>query len=300
MAQAFARLGTRVHLIEAAERVLAREHDEAAALVARALERDGVELHLGSELARVEVSGASRRLHLARGATAPIEVDALLIAVGRAPNVEQLGLEAAGVRFDAREGVEVDDHLRTSNPHVYAAGDVATRFKFTHVADALSRIVLRNALFLGRARASALNVPWCTYTDPEGAHTGMSAPDARERGLELETLRVELASVDRALLDGDVEGFLEVRLQRGKDRILGATLVARRAGELISELSAWMAAGKGLKGLGSVIHPYPTQAVVFKRAGDARARTGLTPLVQSLFPRFLALRRRVGGARDGA
>lgn len=300
MAQAFARLGTEVHLIEAGERLLGNEHEEAARIVARALERDGVHLYVSAKLVSVERTRGGRRLLLEGGSGRAImlEVDELLIAVGRAPNVDGLGLEEAGVRFDRRLGVEVDDHLRTSNRHIYAAGDVATRFKFTHVADALSRIVLRNALFLGRARASALNVPWCTYTDPEVASTGLTAADARARGIELDTLRVEMSTVDRAVLGGDEEGFLEVRLARGNDRIVGATLVASHAGEMISELSAWMAAGKGLKGLSGVIHPYPSQAEAFKKAGDAMARTSLKPWIKVLFARFLVLRRSLGGARD--
>jgi pyruvate/2-oxoglutarate dehydrogenase complex dihydrolipoamide dehydrogenase (E3) component len=181
--------------------------------------------------------------------------------------------------------------LRTTNPRIFAAGDVCFPYKFTHVADAMARIVIRNALFFGRARASALTIPWCTYTDPEIAHVGLYEREAQERGLKTATFHAPLDGVDRAILDGDTDGFLKVIVREGTDRILGATLVARHAGEMISEITALMAAGGGLKTLSGTIHPYPTQADIFKRAGDAYARTGLTPLAKRLLAKVLAWRR---------
>jgi pyruvate/2-oxoglutarate dehydrogenase complex dihydrolipoamide dehydrogenase (E3) component len=223
------------------------------------------------------------------GDTTEVTVDAILVATGRAPNVEGLGLEAAGVAYD-RKGVTVDDRLRTSNRRVFAAGDISSRFKFTHVADALARIVIRNALFFGRARASALTVPWCTYTSPEVAHVGLDEAEAQTRGLAFETLRLELGDVDRARLDGD-EGFLKLVVGQGTDKIIGATLVAPNAGDMISELTLAITSGAGLRTIAETIHPYPTQAEILKRAGDTFNRGRLTPGVKRLFKTLLAWRR---------
>jgi len=291
MAQAFALLGSRVVLLESGQGILPREDPEAASLVARALERDGVEIRCAAEMKEVRRGpGGEKQLVVeCRGVTAEVAADAILVATGRAPNVEGLGLEAGGVAY-GRAGVEVDGRLRTSNPRIFAAGDVCSRYKFTHIADALARIVIRNALFFGRARASALTVPWCTYTTPEVAHVGLSEPEARTRGLAFETLRLELGEVDWARLDGD-EGLLKLLVRKGSDRILGATLVARNAGDMISELTLAIASGAGLRTLAETIHPYPTQAEVLKRAGDLWNRKRLTPRVKRLFETLLAWRR---------
>jgi pyruvate/2-oxoglutarate dehydrogenase complex dihydrolipoamide dehydrogenase (E3) component len=220
-----------------------------------------------------------------------VAVDAIVVCVGRAPNVEGLGLDDAGVAHDPRLGVRVNDRLRTSNPNVYAAGDVCSRYQFTHAADALARVVIQNALFRGRATASALTIPWCTYTDPEVAHVGLSERDAAERGVPITTYRQDLADVDRAVLDGEEHGFVKVHVRRGTDRIVGATVVARHAGEMISELTLAMVGGLGLKTLAKTIHPYPTQAEAVKRVGDAYNRSRLTPFIKTLLTRWLSWTR---------
>lgn len=291
MAQAFARLGSRVVLIENSRGILPREDPDAARLVAEALRRDGVEIRCATELWAVCRSrGGEKRLALdCEGKASEVTADAILVAAGRRPNVEGLDLEAGGVAYDS-SGVKVDDRLRTTNPRVFAAGDVCFRYKFTHTADALARIVIRNALFFGRARASALTIPWCTYTTPELAHVGLSEAEAQARGLSVDTLRVQLGDVDRARLDGD-EGLLKVILKRGTDRILGATLVASNAGEMISELTLAIVSGVGLRTLAETIHPYPTQAEVLKRAGDAWNRGRLTPRLKRFLSAVLAWRR---------
>ena len=224
------------------------------------------------------------------GQPAATTVDRLLVAVGRAPNVEGMGLEAAGVEFDHR-GVQVDDRLRTSNPRIYAVGDVASKFKFTHMADALARIAIQNALFFGRARASDLVVPWCTFTCPEIAHVGMYEQNARDAGHEVESLTVPLSDNDRAILEGSEEGFLRLHLKKGTDRILGATLVADHAGDMIGELSLAVTRKIGLGKISSVIHPYPTQAEVIKKAADTWRRGKLTPFVQKIFGVFFRVFR---------
>jgi pyruvate/2-oxoglutarate dehydrogenase complex dihydrolipoamide dehydrogenase (E3) component len=292
MAQCFRRFGTDVTLVEASSHVLVREDADAAAIVQRQLEREGVRLVCGAAVVRVERRRGETVVHYdGQGAAQEIACDEILVGAGRTPNVEGLGLEAAGVQYD-HHGVTVDDHLQTSNPRIYAAGDVASRYKFTHTADALARIVLQNALFAGRKRASALHVPWCTYTSPEIAHVGLHAQDARARGLEVTTLTTELTGVDRAILEGEDEGFVRIHLKKGTDRIVGATIVAAHAGEMISEITVAMVGGVGLGTLAGAIHPYPTQADAIRKTGDAYNRTRLTPLVKRLFERWLAFRRR--------
>jgi pyruvate/2-oxoglutarate dehydrogenase complex dihydrolipoamide dehydrogenase (E3) component len=286
LAQAFARLGSRVTLLDMEGHVLVREDADAAEVVQRALLRDGVQLELSVKVLDVRRDGGGSIVAIESGGRRKeIPVDAILVAAGRAPNVESLGLEAAGVKY-GKTGVEVDDNLRTSNRSVFACGDVASRYQFTHIADAQARIVIQNALFFGRAKASALTVPWCTYTSPEIAHVGLYEKDARERGLEVDTLTVQLSTVDRAILDGADEGFLRLHLQKGKDRILGATLVADHAGDMIGELCLAITHNIGLGKIASVIHPYPTQGEVVKKAADQWRRTKLTPGVKKLFERW--------------
>lgn len=282
LAQAFARLGSRVTLLDKDAHVLIREDADAAEVVQKAMLRDGVQLELQAKI--LEVRGHTVVIE-ASGQRKEIQADEILVAAGRAPNVENLDLEAAGVKY-GKKGVEVDDNLRTSNRSVFACGDVASRFQFTHIADAQARIVIQNALFFGRSKASALTVPWCTYTSPEIAHVGLYEKDARERGIEVDTLTVQLSTVDRAILDGADEGFLRLHLEKGKDRILGATLVANHAGDMIGELCLAITHNIGLGKIASVIHPYPTQGEVVKKAADQWRRTKLTPGVKKLFERW--------------
>ncbi len=206
------------------------------------------------------------------------------------PNVEGLNLEAAGVEY-SREGVKVDDFLRTSNPKIYAAGDVCSRFKFTHAADASARAVLRNAFFFGRARVSQLVMPWVTYTDPEVAHVGYYEADARAAGFDVATITEHFKDNDRAILDGETEGFARISYDRKSGKILGGTIVARHAGEMISELTLAITHGLKLSALSTTIHPYPTQAEVLRRIGDAYNRTRLSPTVSRIFKKWFEWKR---------
>jgi pyruvate/2-oxoglutarate dehydrogenase complex dihydrolipoamide dehydrogenase (E3) component len=292
LAQTFARMGSQVTILQRGGHVLPREDADAADLVHRSLARDGVALRL-----QVKILGAAKRGHEKvlfieeDGRSVELFVDEILVGVGRAPNVGGLDLERAGIAYDPREGVKVNDRLRTSNPRVYAAGDICFPYKFTHTADALARIVIANALFMGKQQASALVIPWCTYTDPEVAHVGMYEKEAKDNGIDVLTLTAPLSDVDRALLDGEAEGFARVHLKRGSDRILGATIVARHAGEMINELSLAMTAGLGLSVIGKTIHPYPTQAEAIKKLADAYNRTRLTPSLKKLLTAWLRWRR---------
>jgi pyruvate/2-oxoglutarate dehydrogenase complex dihydrolipoamide dehydrogenase (E3) component len=297
MAQSFARLGSEVHLIEAMDRILTVEEEDAAKLVRKQLLADGVKIYCCGKNTELSAgAGGTKRItvdaDLIHGDQQHFDltVDQLLISVGRKPNTDGLGLEAAGVEY-TKHGVTVDDNLRTSNRRIFAVGDIASRYKFTHAADALARIAIQNALFFGRKKASDLVIPWCTYTSPEIAHVGIYPKDANEKGIELESFEIPMASVDRAILDGSDEGFLRIYVRKGTDRILGATIVAEHAGDLIGEISLAMTNGIGLGKIAATIHPYPTQAEVIKKAGDAWSRTRLTPKAKKLFALFFKLFR---------
>lgn len=288
LAQAFARFGSTVTVVDVEPRVLPREDADAAAVVDGAMRRDGVRLALGATLEHIEQSSGPirARAHLRSGdsgGSTEIETDAVLVAAGRAPNVEDLDLEAAGVSF-TREGIVADDRLRTSNPRVYASGDVTSSFKFTHAADALSRIVVQNALFFGRRKASTLVIPWVTFTDPEVAHVGVDARAVRASGGRLRTITVPLAEVDRAIVDEETDGFVSVHHERGVIR--GGTIVATHAGEMIGELAYAMTARGSLSTLSHVVHPYPTQAEALRKAGDLYRRQSLTPAVRRWLGRY--------------
>jgi pyruvate/2-oxoglutarate dehydrogenase complex dihydrolipoamide dehydrogenase (E3) component len=292
LAQAFARFGSLVTLLDHNDRILKKEDPEAVDKVEQALRRDGVTLLLGGAMQSVEKTPAGKVLHIKSGAAqGTLEADEVLVGAGRQPNVDGLGLEQAGVRFDPQKGVEVDDRLRTSNRRIFAAGDVCSRYQFTHAADAMARIVLQNALFLGRARASALTIPWCTYTDPEVAHVGLTEAGARARGLKVRAFVKELNQVDRAVLDGEAEGFVKVVVRAGSDRVLGATIVASHAGEMLGELTLAVMGKVGLGQLARTIHPYPTQAEAIRKIADDYNRTRLTPWVKWLFAKWLAWNR---------
>jgi pyruvate/2-oxoglutarate dehydrogenase complex dihydrolipoamide dehydrogenase (E3) component len=292
LAQAFASFGSRVTLVEAGERILARDDPEAAEVVARRLASDGIEVECGVTVRGVEVRNGARIVRFRRGdQDSEIAADHVLLAVGRLPNVGDLRLGAAGVAFDRRRGIRVDDRLRTSNSRIYAIGDVASQYPFTHVADAQARLVVRNALFFGRAKARDLVIPWCTYTTPELAHVGLSYREAAERADEVETITVPLSEVDRARLEGSEEGFLRVHLKAGSDIILGATLVSEQAGDLISQLTQAMVSGVGLGKLGQTIFPYPTRAEAIRKAADRWRRGKLTPTARRLFGYYFHARR---------
>jgi pyruvate/2-oxoglutarate dehydrogenase complex dihydrolipoamide dehydrogenase (E3) component len=294
LAQTFQRLGSHVTLLHTGAHLLNKEDVDAAEMVQQAIQHDGVQLALGAKLQAVEPRGPAKVLHYTNAQGRPCEavVDAILVAVGRMPNVDSLGLEVAGVAFDPRTGVQVNDRLQTSNPRIFAAGDVCSRYQFTHVADFQARLVLANALFMGRQKASALTIPWCTYTDPQIAHVGHSARQAVADRIAIDTFTQPLTEVDRAILDGETAGFAKVHVRKGTDTILGATVVARNAGDMIGVYTMAMVHGLGLRALAKVIQPYPTQAEAIRKTADLYNRTRLTPLVQRLMTTWLRWQRR--------
>jgi pyruvate/2-oxoglutarate dehydrogenase complex dihydrolipoamide dehydrogenase (E3) component len=290
MAQTFRRFGSQVELVHRGQRLLPKDDPPAAEIIQKQFAREGIVVHVGAKPVRCEQAADGKRLVIdVGGQQQTILTDAVLVAVGRSANVEGLGLEDAGVKYSPR-GVEINDFLQTSNPRIYAAGDIAGRHQFTHAADAMARACIQNAFFFGRKRLSRMVMPWCTYTDPEVAHAGLTAQAAAKQGIAIDSYREELRRVDRAVLDGEEEGFAVVHCRRGTGNVVGATIVARHAGEMIGEISLLMTAGLSLGTLASTIHAYPTQVEVLKRIADQYNKTRLTPLVARLLKAVLSWR----------
>jgi pyruvate/2-oxoglutarate dehydrogenase complex dihydrolipoamide dehydrogenase (E3) component len=285
LGQAFARLGSRVTILQRAARLLPRDEPEASAALLARLEAEGV---------RVLTSAAARSVALRDGqkivtfegpdGAAEVAADELLVAVGRAPNLAGLDLEAAGVRYDPWKGVAVDAHLRTSNPRVSAAGDVIGGNRFTHAAALQARTAVRNMLFrsVARTKLDERVMPWATFTQPEVAHVGLTEAEARRRhGEGVRVYTQPLPGVDRAWTDGEPEGFIKL-VATPKGMLLGATVVGLAAGELINELALALKAGIGLSQLAATTHVYPTLALGIQQAAGkySIAATARSPLVR--------------------
>ena len=276
LAQAFCRLGSQVTIVQDEPMFLGHEERDAVQILSEALARDGIEIHLNTQAVSVRTEGNQKLIDLvSEDSKCTVAVDQILVGVGHTPNVEGLNLDAVGVKYDAEAGIRIDDFLRTTNPKIYAAGDVCFEHTFTHIEDASAGIVVQNALFHGRKRLSALTIPWCTYTDPEIAHVGLYVREAQGKGMAVDTFTVLMHDVHRAIADGEEEGFVKISVKNGTDRILGATVVARHAGEMINDITLAMTSGIGLRALARVIHPYPTQAQAIKMAANEYCRTHL-------------------------
>jgi pyruvate/2-oxoglutarate dehydrogenase complex dihydrolipoamide dehydrogenase (E3) component len=292
LAQAFHRLGSQVILFHKHGHLLDREDTDAAEIIQQQLLQENINLILNFTLEKVENTDTGKVIYYRENyqdnsdIIKSVTVDEILVGAGRTPNIDGLNLEAVGVECDRRRGVVVNDYLQTTNPRIYAAGDICMDWKFTHAADAAARIVIKNTLFspfgLGRSKLSNLVMPWVTYTDPEIAHVGLYEREAQAKGIETNTIKIPFSTVDRALTDGETEGFVKILHKKGSDQILGATIVARHAGEMISEITLAITTKQGLNALSGVIHPYPTQADAIKKAADAYRRTLLTPRTKSL------------------
>lgn len=297
MAQAFSRFGSRVLLFDEAGHILPKEDEEAAIILEKRLKKDGVHLILRSKILRVETRGTEKMIHFeSNGEIKEESVREILLSTGRVPNVEGLGLEAAGVAYDLKMGVLVDSMLQSTNPQVYAAGDVCFPYQFTHTAEATSQILIQNALFphpfgIGSAHVEDLIIPRCTYTDPEIAHVGRFDEELLKKKGAVESLTFPLNEVDRAILDGTEEGFIRIHLRKGSDQLVGATLVAPHAGEMIGELTVAMKSGAGLGLISRTIHPYPTMAEVIKKAATAFRKKSLTGNKRNILKKWFCLFR---------
>ena len=291
LAQTFCRFGSEVTLLSRGKRLLPRDDSDAAEILKRRFEREAIHLIFGAKLLRAEQENDIKQVAFDRGrGEEKASAREILLAVGRQPNLDGLNTEAAGVRTD-KSGVLVDDTLRTTNPDIYAAGDICSSYQFTHAAEAMARLAIQNALFFGRKRTSDLVIPWTTYTDPEVAHVGITEKEATNRGDAVATFTKELADTDRAILDGETEGYVRLYMNRKDSRLLGATIVGSHAGESIGE--AVLAITQKLKvgDLSGVIHPYPTQAEAIKRAADLQFRSRLKPWMRRLLEKYFHFRR---------
>ncbi len=293
LALAFSRLGSRVTIIQRGHQFLPREDPDAADIVAEVFHKEGIEIMFNSQLKAIKVrDGFKEALIETEGQGEHLcRVKEFLLATGRTPDLDGLGLEIAGVEYDKRKGIKVKDDLQTTNQRIYAAGDSCMKYKFTHTADASARIALQNALFAGRKKVSSLCIPWCTYVDPEVAHVGMYEKDAEEKGLNFDSIKVPLSEIDRAQLEGNARGFLKITFEKKYGKILGATLVADHAGDMICEIGNAIKAGLNMGKLAEIIHPYPTQTEIFKRAADIYNGKRLTPWVKRILKGWLWLRR---------
>lgn len=273
-AQAFARLGAHTTIVQHKPLFLEKEERDAAQMLSTALARDGVEVRLNTNAICVRVVAGEKQVDLVSDDYKnTIAVDAILTGVGRLPNVEALNLEAAGVEYEPDEGIRVDDLLCTTNPRIHAAGDVCLEDKYGHTAAVSAQMAVRNALLHSDERLSELVIPWCTFTDPEIAHVGLYVREANRRGIPVKTFTILMHEVDRAITDSEEAGFVKIHVREGTDEILGATIVARHAGDMINEVTLAMVAKIGLNTLARVIHTYDTQAEAIQKAAQACRRS---------------------------
>lgn len=301
LAQAMQRLGSQVTVFGRSGAVLPKEDTDLADVVKNQMLKDGVEFLLDvdkynsvSMTGNVSENGhpeLSMKISLKNGEEREFLCDALLIAAGRKPNVTGMDLEKANIKYDSKLGLTVNDQLQTTNPKVYGVGDCCSAYKFTHAADFMARMVIRNALFLGRARFSSLLIPYATFTAPEIAHVGLYESDLRERGIAFKTFEKRFEDNDRAICDSETDGLVRIHVEEKSDRIVGASIVGAGAGNMISEITLAMQSGTGLGKLAAVIHPYPTTAEAIRQTGDLYNRERLTPTTKGLLRGVLMLQR---------
>jgi pyruvate/2-oxoglutarate dehydrogenase complex dihydrolipoamide dehydrogenase (E3) component len=289
LAQAFCRLGSQVTIIQSDAKFLPREERDAAQILAQSMARDGVDIRLNTRVVGARVGAGTVTLQTENYQTRrDVTADRVVVSVGRVAYTDGLGLEAAGVAFDAARGVIVDKFLRTSNPNIYAAGDVCMADKYTHVAQITAQIAVRNALLGTRIPHTGLTIPWCTFCAPEVAHVGLQVWQARARGLPIKTYTILMHDIDRAITDRQDMGFVKLHVAEGRDRVLGATIVASRASEMINEVCVAMSGGIGLRALAKVIHTYPSQSAAIRYAAttfEGPAFPGERPYATRVAPR---------------
>jgi len=290
-AQAFARLGSAVELIERGAQLLSAEDRDVAAVVEQRLRDESVVLHLDSTPARVEGGTGDISLILKNpdGSERRVRGTHLLLATGRRANSDGMDLAAADVTLDGRGYIITDPRLRTRTRHIYACGDVTGRHFFTHSAEHQAGVVLRNALFRLPAKVERRVMPWCTYSDPEVARVGLAEHEAVQRGIDHRVYTFPFRDIDRAHTDGVTAGFAKL-ITEPNGRLLGATLVGAHAGELIHEYVLALAKGMKAGDVSGVIHIYPTLAQINRRVADQRLKAQLTPRVKKWLKFIFRLR----------
>jgi len=293
MAQCFQRFGSETTMIGRSERILGKEDIEAADITKKSLEKDGMKFVLGFTTTQIsqrddgviEIQGKEKN----SDEVITVLADALLVSTGRRPRVLNFGLEAANVEYSETAGIIVNDQMRSSNSNIFAAGDCCSRYQFTHMADWMARIAIKNSLFYGGDKFSSLIIPWCTFTDPEVAHVGLYPADMEERGIAFQTLRKDFDDNDRNRTEGETIGFVKIHVQRGTDAILGATIVGEAAGDMISEITVAMSNGIGLSKLASAIHPYPTRADAIRNIGDQYNMSNMSTTTRKILRGIIGL-----------
>jgi len=300
LSQAMSLFGSEVHIFNRSAQILGKEDPEAAEVVKGAMEESGCKFYMNSKLQSIEYAAdepdenGDRVIKITYeidGETSTVEVDRLLIATGRKPNVEGFGLDVAGVKYDARGGVEINDFLQTSNPDIYAVGDCCTRYQFTHVSDKMAKIAHNNALFSLKQKFSDLVIPWVTYTHPEVAHVGLYEADCEEKGIAYDKWVAPHKHNDRAICDGETKGFTKILCKKGTDTIIGATVVAESAGDILMGLTVSMTNGVGLEAIGLTIHPYPTVSMTAGGCGNQLLRSKITPLTKDCLRKIMNMQQ---------
>lgn len=289
MTQAFRRLGSSVTVLDMAPQILPREDADLTQVVFKQMLDEGVIYHLGISILKVEGSKGDVRVTIKtkEGQEKTVQATHLLVAAGRKPNVEGLGLEKASVQFN-KGRIVVDDRLRTSNPRIFVCGDVAGSYQFTHVAGHHAGIVLRQAIFRLFWAKPSPHVPWCTYTDPELARIGLSESEAKAKNIPHKVYRFPFDDLDRARAEGETEGFAKA-ITDPKGKLLGVAIVGPHAGEIIHEYVLAINKGMKLQDLAGVIHIYPTLSEINKRVADQRLKEGLTPSSKQWIQRIFGL-----------
>jgi len=302
MAQSMQRLGTQVTVLGRSARVLPKEDEDHASTVQNQLERDGVEFRLRvTEYVSADLTGnivdglpeiSFKIKEKGSDSITELVVDAILVATGRRPNVSGMDLDNAGVEYDVRQGILVNDKLQTSNTKIFSAGDCcSTPFKFTHAADFMARAVIRNALFFGKEKMSNLLIPYATYTEPEIASVGLYGKDCEAKGIQYATYEKHFSDNDRAICEGDAVGMVRIRVEEKSGKILGATIIGKNAGNLISEITLAMQSSVSLGSIATVIHPYPTYAEAIRQSGDLFNKTKLTPTAKTVLRGIIKVQR---------
>jgi pyruvate/2-oxoglutarate dehydrogenase complex dihydrolipoamide dehydrogenase (E3) component len=293
MAQSFCRFGTRVSVIQRSDQILSKEDKDMADTVMNRMADDGVTFFLGTAVEFVKDLGNEKEVIFndSNGKTILLKAEQLLVAMGRSPNVDNLGLENIGVEF-SRKGIPVDNRMRTSHKHIYAAGDITGTYQFTHAAGYEGGIVVSNAIFHLPRKTDYTFLPWCTYTSPELASIGMNEKAAQKAGIKYSVWSETFANNDRALAEGEAEGLIKLLLDE-KEKPIGVQILGPHAGDLLAEWVAILNGGVKLSSLAGAVHPYPTLAEINKRvAGSLLSKKIFSETVKKGLKLFFHLKGR--------